>query len=90
MKIEFIGAICHCGQFDAENTKTKFEAFAAGHGNIMKPMSNCRVRLMDSLVVQQRFRQVEKDVDEKLQSDKEKAYFLRELFSKSSDALDQI
>ena len=46
----------NAGHFDAENNKTKFESLAVCYGNLMKPISNCKVRLMDSLTVQQLLR----------------------------------
>ena len=45
--------------FDAENIKSKYEGLSARYSNLMKPMSNRKVRLMDSLAVQQLFRDVE-------------------------------
>merc|ERR1719412_1281322 len=47
------------GHFDAENIKSKYEGLSARYSNLMKPMSNRKVRLMDSLAVQQLFRDVE-------------------------------
>ena len=46
----------NAGLFDAENNKTKYESLAVSYGNLMKPISNCKVRLMDSLTVQQLLR----------------------------------
>ena len=46
----------NAGLFDAENNKTKYESLAVSYGNLMKPISNCKVRLMDSLAVQQLLR----------------------------------
>ena len=47
------------GHFDAENIKSKYDGLSARYSNLMKPMSNRKVRLMDSLAVQQLFRDVE-------------------------------
>jgi len=50
---------CEAGHFDAESIKSKFEALDGRYKNLMKPMSNRKTRLMDSLEVQQLFRDVE-------------------------------
>ena len=50
---------CEAGHFDAENIKSKYEGLDARYRNLMKPMSNRKTRLMDSLDVQQLFRDVE-------------------------------
>ena len=47
------------GHFDAENIKSKYEGLQGRYGNLMKPMSNRKGRLTDSLAVQQLFRDVE-------------------------------
>merc|ERR550519_2731185 len=49
----------NAGHFDAENIKAKYEALQSRYNNLMKPMSMRKTRLMDSLAVQQLFRDVE-------------------------------
>jgi spectrin alpha len=50
---------CHAGHFDAENIRAKAEGLEARYRSLMKPMSNRKTRLMESLDVQQLFRDVE-------------------------------
>ena len=50
---------CEQGHFDAENIQSKQSALDARYTSLMKPMSNRKTRLMDSLDVQQLFRDVE-------------------------------
>ena len=47
------------GHFDAENIKNKYEGLSARYANLTKPMGTRKARLMDSLAVQQLFRDVE-------------------------------
>jgi len=47
------------GHLDKENIEAKYQALEARYTNLMKPMSNRKMRLMDSLDVQQLFRDVE-------------------------------
>lgn len=47
------------GHFDSENIKTKQSGLTERYNNIMHPMSSRKQRLMDSLAVQQLFRDVE-------------------------------
>lgn len=53
----------NAGHFDAENIKSKYKGVSARYSNLMKLMSNRKVRLMDSLAVQQLFRDVEDEED---------------------------
>jgi len=50
---------CQGGHFDAENIKSKHDGLQSRYTNLMKPMSMRKTRLMDSLAVQQLFRDVE-------------------------------
>ena len=50
---------CEQGHFDAENIQSKQSVLEGRYSNLMKPMSNRKTRLMDSLDVQQLFRDVE-------------------------------
>lgn len=47
------------GHFDKDNIEAKYSALNSRYANLMKPMSNRKMRLMDSLDVQQLFRDVE-------------------------------
>ena len=49
----------NAGHFDAENIRSKYDAMDNRYRSLMKPMSNRKMRLMDSLAVQQLFRDVE-------------------------------
>ncbi len=50
---------CQAGHFDAENIKAKQEALAERYANLNKPMASRKQRLVDSLAVQQLFRDIE-------------------------------
>ena len=50
---------CEQGHFDSENIKAKHLALAERYEALLKPMTNRKQRLVDSLAVQQLFRDVE-------------------------------
>jgi spectrin alpha len=52
---------CNAGHFDAENIRAKAERLEARYRNLMKPMSNRKTRLMESLGVQQLFHDMEEE-----------------------------
>jgi len=50
---------CQAGHFDSENIKSKQSTLTERYTNLLQPMSNRKQRLMDSLAVQQLYRDVE-------------------------------
>jgi spectrin alpha len=50
---------CKSGHFDAENIRIKFEGLNERYSSLFRPMTLKKQRLLDSLAVQQLFRDVE-------------------------------